>query len=145
LSEEEREELLPSGKQTRFSNRVHWAKSYLKQAGLVKETRRAHFVISDRGKVALADSMAQINKAYLEQFPEFQEFQSRTKDGDDTAISSSVGNEGTATPDEILRAAHKRINAALSAELLDRVRNASPAFFENFIVELLLAMLFRYF
>tara|TARA_R110002110_G_scaffold71027_10_gene190056 strand:- start:119 stop:1027 length:909 start_codon:yes stop_codon:yes gene_type:complete len=140
LSEDERNEVLPSGKQTRFSNRVNWAKSYLKQAGLVKATKRAHFIITDRGKQALSDQAVEINKSYLSRFPEFQEFQSRTKDEDETAAITSVGDEISATPDEVLRAAHKKINAALSEELLDRVREASPAFFENLIVELLLAM-----
>ena len=140
LSQDERDELLPSGKQTRFSNRVHWAKSYLKQAGLVKATKRAHFVITDRGKAALADSQADINKDYLEQFEEFKEFQARTKEAEGTDIPSSVDSEKSATPDEVLRAAHKKINAALSAELLDRVREASPQFFESLIVQLLLAM-----
>jgi restriction system protein len=139
LTDEEREELLPSGKQTRFSNRVHWAKSYLKQAGLVKETKRAHFEITDRGKDALNDN-SQINASYLEKYPDFQEFRARTKEDVAEELPASSGSEDTATPDEILRAAHKKINAALSAELLDRVREASPAFFETLIVDLLLAM-----
>ncbi len=63
LTDEERDELLPSGKQTRFANRVHWAKSYVKQGGLVRATRRAHFAITDRGKAALADPNAEINNA----------------------------------------------------------------------------------
>lgn len=140
LSEEEREELLPSGKQTRFANRVHWAKSYLKQGGLVKPTRRGHFVITDRGRAALAETGADINRAYLEQFQEFKEFQARTRDVDVPESAIAIEASGRATPDEVLREAHKRINAALSADLLDRVREASAAFFENLIVELLLAM-----
>jgi restriction system protein len=140
LTDEERNELLPSGKQTRFANRVHWAKSYLKQAGLVKPTRRGHFVITDRGKAALANPAASINKNYLEQFDEFQQFVSRAKETEHPSAALSVEADDQATPDEILRVAHKKINAALSAELLDRVRQASPAFFENLIVELLLAM-----
>ena len=141
LTDEERNELLPSGKQTRFSNRVHWAKSYLKQGGLVRATKRGHFTITDRGKTALTDANAEINNAYLEQFEEFQVFRARTKDTDkpdDTAESALTGTD--ATPDEVLRTAHKKINAALAEELLDRVREASPAFFEKLNVELLLAM-----
>lgn len=142
LTDEERGELLPSGKQTRFANRVHWAKSYLKQAGLVRETRRAHFVITDRGRAALEDTHAEINRFYLEQFPEFQDFQSRSREIEETstAIPVTPTEDGAATPDEVLRTAHKRINAALSAELLDRVRSAPPAFFESLIVSLLIAM-----
>jgi restriction system protein len=140
LSDDDREELLPSGKQTKFANRVHWAKSYLKQAGLVRATRRGHFTITDRGREALAETGVEINRTYLERFPEFLEFQSRTRDADTSASDSTAREEEAATPDEVLRAAHRKINAALSAELLDRVREASPAFFENVIIELLLAM-----
>lgn len=139
LTDEERNELLPSGKQTRFSNRVHWAKSFLEQAGLVKATRRAHFVITDRGKEALKDNK-EINASYLEKYPEFQRFRSRTMEDDALEWLQSREVEDTATPDEVLRAAHKKMNAALSAELLDRVRAAPPNFFEHLIIELLLAM-----
>jgi restriction system protein len=140
LSQADRQELLPSGKQTRFANRVHWAKSYLKQAGLVKATRRAHFIITDRGRTALANGGAEINRVFLEQFDEFKQFQARTHDTQDSDTSDSSDTDGTATPDEVLRQAHKKINAALSADLLDRVRAASPMFFEKLIVALLLAM-----
>jgi len=142
LTQDERDELLPSGKQTRFANRVHWAKSFLKQAGLVRPTKWAHFVITDRGKAALAHGAATIDVAYLEQFPEFQEFRARTntKEIGAPAVLAQAVIESTATPDEVLRAAHKQINEALAADLLDRVRQAPPAFFENLIVELLLAM-----
>lgn len=139
LTDDEREELLPSGKQSRFANRVHWAKGYLKQAGLVRATRRGRFVISDRGREVL-EAGDEVNASYLERFQEFQEFKGRTRDtaSEPEPIDSSV--DDAATPDEVLRAAHRKINAALSADLLDRVREASPAFFENLIVELLLAM-----
>ena len=140
LSEEERNELLPSGRQTRFANRVHWAKSYLKQAGLVKPTKRAHFVITDRGKTALVDSGAEINRAYLQRFDEFKEFQARSLPVDHTDEVTTNLSDRMATPDEILREAHERINDALSAELLDRVRETSAMFFEHLIVKLLLAM-----
>ena len=141
LTEAERAELLPSGKQTRFANRVHWAKSYLKQAGLVKPTRRAFFTITERGKVVLADTGSVINAAYLERFEEFQSFKARTKEpGEPAAPADSSLIEAEATPDEVLRSAHKKVNAALAEELLDRVQAASPAFFEQLIVELLLAM-----
>jgi len=140
LSQADREELLPSGKQTRFANRVHWAKSYLKQAGLVKATRRAHFIITDRGRTTLTNGGAEINRAFLEQFDEFKQFQARTREPQESDTSDSSDSDGTATPDEVLRQAHKKINAALSADLLDRVRAASPMFFEKLIVALLLAM-----
>lgn len=141
LNEEDRNELLPSGKQTRFANRVHWAKSYLKQAGLVKATKRGHFELTQRGHSALTQSECSINKEFLEQFSEFQEFQARTKSSDSEEMQSHASSTvSVATPDEDLRAAHAKINDALASEILDRVRQSAPAFFENTIVELLTAM-----
>ncbi len=77
LTPEEQEELLPSGKQTRVTNRVHWAKTYLAKAGLVENTRRGYFQITQRGKAALSDAAATINNAYLDQFKEFQDFKTK--------------------------------------------------------------------
>lgn len=141
LTDEERAQLLPSGKQTTFANRVHWARSYLKQAGLVRNTRRAHYEITERGKHVLANPEIQLNVSYLEKFEEFIEFQTRGKDSDDTQpdIADSV-DSGLSTPDEILRAAHKEINQSLAKDLLDQVRRSTPLFFELLIVELLVAM-----
>jgi len=140
LTDEERSELLPSGRQTRFANRVHWAKSYLKQADLVRATKRGHFIITERGKSVLLDPSVRINKSFLEQFEEFREFQNRTKTSENNSAQEINGTGNPATPDEVLRTAHQRVNAALAADLLDRIREASPHFFENLIIQLLLAM-----
>src|SRR5436309_1361106 len=64
LSEAERNELLPSGKQTTFANRVHWAKAYLAQAGLVEPTRRGHFKITDRGRSVLVRSPERVDNRF---------------------------------------------------------------------------------
>jgi restriction system protein len=140
LSQDECEELLPSGKQTVIANRVHWAKSYLKQAGLVRATRRGHFTITDRGKAALAKTDQRIDNNFLKQFDEFQEFQNRKPDKTDKQASAAIDETANETPDEILRATHRKINNALALDLLDRIREAPPAFFEQLIVELLIAM-----
>lgn len=150
LTPDERAELLPSGKQTRFANRVNWAKAYLAKAGLVENTRRGYFRISPRGQAALADAAATINNAYLDQFKEFQDFKAKVSEADGAASGSAVTPSqvsapfgapvDTETPDEALRKAHAAITGALAADLLDRVRKATPAFFEKLIVELLLAM-----
>jgi restriction system protein len=148
LTAEERTQLLPSGKQTRFANRVNWAKAYLAKAGLVENTRRGYFRITPRGQAALADAAATINNVYLDQFKEFQDFKAKVNeaDGATAAISPAQASApfsapaGTETPDEALRKAHSAITGALAADLLDRVRKATPAFFEKLIVELLLAM-----
>lgn len=142
LTPDERAQLLPSGKQTMFANRVHWAKTYLVKAGLVEGTRRGYFRVTSRGQAALADITATINNAYLDRFKEFQEFKARVNEseGASTATPSLATPLSAETPDEALRRAHGAITGALAADLLDRVRKASPLFFEKLIVELLLAM-----
>lgn len=148
LTTDERAELLPSGKQSRFANRVNWAKAYLAKAGLVENTRRGYFRITPRGQAALADAAATINNAYLDQFKEFQDFKAKVNEADGATAATSPGQvsasfsapASTETPDEALRKAHSAITGALAADLLDRVRKATPAFFEKLIVELLLAM-----
>jgi len=141
LSEDEREQMLPSGKQRTFDNRVHWAKGYLKQAGLVRYTKRGYYIATDEGRKVLAEKPERIDVNFLKRYDAFQDFQSRkgTKSGK-AEDETSLTDDDDATPDEILRVAHRQINAALSADLLDRVRQTSPAFFEDLIVDLLLAM-----
>ena len=143
LTPDERAQLLPSGKQTMFANRVHWAKTYLVKAGLAEGTRRGYYRITPRGQAALADAAATINNAYLDQFKEFQDFKVKVNEADGataTTPAQASAPLSTETPDEALRKAHGAITGALAADLLDRVRNATPAFFEKLIVELLLAM-----
>ncbi len=135
------DELLPSGKQTIFANRVHWAKTYLNQAGLIEYTRRGHFRISPAGEKIL-DSNSKIDSRLLRQFPSFVEFQSRRRKHDPSPsdLAAEDKAESQATPDEVIRSSYERVNVALAFELLDRVINADPAFFEMVIVDLLLAM-----
>jgi restriction system protein len=126
-----------------FANRVHWAKTYLLKAGLVESTRRGYFRITTRGQAALTNATTVINNAFLDQFKEFQDFKAKVNEsealpmnrGPLVAVSSS-----SETPDEALRRAHGVITRSLTADLLDRVRNSSPMFFEKLIVALLLAM-----
>lgn len=138
LTEEERAEMLPSGRQTRFANRVHWARSYLKQAGLLRNTRHGHFEITDEGRRVLADNPSRIDAKFLERYDQFLEFKSRTSAGEEAEAMPAT--PVSTTPDEAIRTAHAGINEALAAELLDRLREADPAFFENVIVDLLLKM-----
>jgi restriction system protein len=140
LSTEEKSQLLPSGRQTTFANRVHWAKSYLGKAGLIELTRRAHFSITDRGRKVLASPPDRIDIKYLQRFPEFQSFREGdgssaiSKEPIDTAPPSGL------TPDEVLRSVHRQLEAALADELLQRIRSGTPAFFESLVVRLLIAM-----
>lgn len=139
LSESELSELLPSGKQTTFANRVNWAKSYLGKAGLIDLTRRGHFVISDRGRTVLASPPPTINIKFLETFPEFKLFRETSDQASDVA-PASVANLKDLTPDEIIRSAHAEMDQSLSAELLAKVLAAPPDFFERLVVQLLVAM-----
>jgi restriction system protein len=150
LTDEERNQLLPSGKQTTFANRVHWARGYLVQAGLLEATKRAHFRITDRGRKALSEGLSRIDNDYLAKFPEFIQFLGRSRGQKPFPPAANeqpmgirrppVAAEQPQTPDELLRSTVKQIEAALGKELLDRILAAPPAFFEMLVVNLLLAM-----
>jgi len=144
LTEEELQQILPSGRQATFANRVGWAKTYLVQAGLLEATKRAHFKITDRGKKCLAEGPRRIDVEYLSQFPEFVQFKERGRvPGTEASTNASETPRVTVqseTPDELLRSTVKQIETALKKELLDRILAAPPAFFESLIVALLLAM-----
>jgi restriction system protein len=145
LTEADMSELLPSGRQTIFANRVHWAKTYMAQAKLVEITRRAHFRITHRGREVLRENPPRLGVQYLERYPEFNEFRERRRVAPDEAMptvpdASSEPTTKLATPDELLRTTISDLEAALSAELLDRILAAPPAFFEGLIVTLLLNM-----
>jgi restriction system protein len=139
-SEAARAALLASGRQTIFANRVHWAKTYLAKAGLVEATRRGHFRLTQRGADVLAANLERIDNRVLSRFEEFRQFSDRSAKPADDEVVPEPADAAEQTPDEIMRAAHRRIEAALAEELLDRVRAAPPDFFERLIVNLLLAM-----
>lgn len=139
LSEEELSELLPSGKQSTFANRVNWAKSYLGKAGLVALTKRGHFEISERGKQVLAVPPPTINVKFLETFPEFKSFKDANGQAP-AALRPDAVNLKAMTPDEIIRSANAELNQSLSAELLSKILAAPPNFFERLVVQLLVAM-----
>lgn len=138
LTEAEREETLPSGKQSILDNRIGWARTYLTKAGLLETTRRAHFVITPRGIAALQDPGIKIDNDYLKQFDEFIAFKQKTNDSETQAVE--VDSDKDITPDEALRAAYKKINDALAQDILERTRKVTPAFFEDLLIELLVTM-----
>jgi restriction system protein len=112
LTPEERAELLPSGKQTIFANRVHWAKTYLSKAGLLDSTKRGYFKITPRGQQVLESKPARIDVKFLSQFDEFQEFKERSRlaqgtAGDQNPAAHVIAREMAAEPpNEIMLAAH---------------------------------------
>lgn len=147
LTDAEREELLPKGKQPTFNNRVHWAKTYLVKAKLLVATRFAHFKITERGRSVLADNVQRIDKKFLTKFDEFNAFVGTVPTGVVTRLSPDMMPKAAeeiavseSTPDELLRATIKEVESALAAELIARICVASPAFFERLVVDLLLKM-----
>ncbi|MGD1472815.1 restriction endonuclease [Vibrio harveyi] len=139
LTEDEREERLPSGKQTVLDNRIGWARTYLTKAGLLEVTRRAHFVITERGQKAISNPNTVIDNQYLKQFDEFVAFKDQKNGLPEQGESIQSAVEET-TPDEVLRVAYKQINDTLALDILSRTRKVSPAFFEQLLIDLLLAM-----
>ena len=134
LTEEEKKELLPSGTQTTIENRVSWAKAYLTKAGLLEKTRRSYFKIRDIGLKVLEENPKEINIHYLEKFPEFVEFRKVRKADVPPDIIEDL------TPLESLEKSFLTIKNNLSIELLKIIKDLSPKFFENLVIDLLLKM-----
>ncbi len=139
ISEEERKELLASGNQPIFDNRVGWAKTYLKKAGLLDSPKRAIFKITELGVQTLNKTLDKIDAKYLRQFPSFLEFQNVSRSDDEKEeliIQENIEN----TPEENLDKFYQRIRKELATELLNKVIELSPTFFERLVVELLVKM-----
>jgi restriction system protein len=138
LSEQEREELLPSGRQSRFANRVAWTKSYLKMAGLLESTGRGKYRITPRGVEVLRNKPSRIDIKFLMQFPEFAA--TRNSPRQTTIPDNTNGSDHTQTPEEVLEASYQNLRRALAQELLERIKQESPRFFETLVIDLLVAM-----
>jgi restriction system protein len=146
LTDEERNMLLPSGTAPLFDNRVGWARTYLKQAGVVESRKRGYFNITERGKALLARNLARIDNGILHQYPEFSAF--RPKKGGDpqpTAMpvsqpSMTAPEVDESTPEESFAQAYQRLRSTLEAELLDQVKSSTASFFERLVIDLLVAM-----
>jgi restriction system protein len=149
LSEEDRAEMIPSGQMSTAFNRAGWARTYLSKAGLLERTRRSHYRATPEGMKVLAEGHDALNVTYLRRFPSFQAFKERAQADDPQAADSSEEHalrplessesEGF-TPDDLIRQAYARLEGVLAEELLQRILDAPPAFFETVVVQLLLAM-----
>jgi restriction system protein len=155
LSDDERRELLPSGKQPLFTNRVAWAKFYLKKAGAVANPRRGIYRITDVGRQLLGQNPDRIDSSILQSIPEFRDFimNSRKAEEFTPAEAGSVKLGSTTTkpavptsessdlsPEEMLELGHSRLQGQLATDLLDSVKQATPEFFERLVLDLLLAL-----
>ncbi|MFN6275371.1 MAG: restriction endonuclease [Microcystis sp.] len=141
VTEAERKEMLPSGQQEIFANRVGWAKTYLKKAGLIDSPQRATFVISEKVKEILSQNPARIDAKFLRQFPEFQEFNRVNKQNETITLESNLStSDQEQNPEELLENSYQEIRQALATDLLFILRKLSPDAFEKLVVELLVKM-----
>jgi restriction system protein len=139
VSEDERREMLDSGAQAIFDNRVGWARTYLKKAGLLDSPRRAVFQITDAGRDVLKRNPAKIDIKFLRQFPLFLEFNSMSKENPETEDIQTT-DVSIQTPEERMNLAYQQIRKSLASELLGQVVSVTPSFFERIVVELLVRM-----
>jgi restriction system protein len=135
VTPEEQAQMLPSGRQEIFTNRIHWARTYLVKAGLLEAPKRGVFRITDRGRKILKAPPPEITVKFLQQFPEFADFVTSVPDNNDVVVPPVL-----TTPEETIEAAYQQRREALAAELLTLVKQATPAFFERLVVDLLVAM-----
>jgi restriction system protein len=139
LTETDRSEMLPSGRQRRFDNRVAWAKVHLDRAGVLASPKRGLFRITERGSMLLREKPGRVDMSLLSRFEEFRAFR-------DGSRRDSSGNLDTAeacmeeTPDETLERAYLTLRTQLAADLLSKVKASTPGFFEQLVVDLLIKM-----
>lgn len=134
----DRDEVLPSGRQTRLANRTGWARTYMAKAGLLEIIRRGYFRITARGREVLASKPPSLNIAFLRQFPEFREFRElhREAAGEEEPAEAVLAE----TPEELMEVAHQKLRDSLASELLQAIGKCSPSFFERLVVDLLVKM-----
>ena len=145
LDEAELMEVIPSGKQTVVRNRVAWARTYLKKAGLLESPKRGFITISQRGLEVIKKNPQELTLKFLEQYPEFIEFRSRKKrdikpEKDENLHIYDGDDDRDRTPTETLDLAYQKIRDQLASDLVDLVKIMPPKFFEILVVDLLLAM-----
>jgi restriction system protein len=138
LSEAERRELLPSGQQPVFHNRVGWARTYMKKALLLEATRRGFFRITRRGLDVLKQNPPAINVRFLDSFDEFREF--RTTRRERTNEKEETGSGHEETPEEALESAYQNLRDTLANDLLQQIKSSPPSLFERIVIELLVKM-----
>ena len=141
LTDEELSQLLSSGRQTVFKNRVAWASTYLSKAGLVNKPQRGSIQITDNGLSVLEENPNKIDMKYLSKYESFREFSGMKEDVSDTVADSSATGEASSpqdlTPDDKLSDAFTDINQALAADLLEEIMKVSSYTFEKMVIDLL--------
>lgn len=140
LTDEDKSQLLPSGTQEIFANRVGWAKFYMQKAGLLSTVRRGVYQITETGQTELKNQGTPITVEYLRKYPQFVEFVSEKNRSENTTSSLEVNINNEADPIETIENEFKQLNYQLALDLLDRIKTNPPQFFENLVAELLIKM-----
>lgn len=140
LTPEDRREVLPSGRQPIIQNRVGWARTYMKKAGLLETTRRSYFKITERGLQVLKDNPKEINVRYLRRFPEFMEFLALKREKKELEKEEGTESRELLTPEERIESEYQRLRQNLAAELIQQVKSCSASFFERLVIDLLISM-----
>ncbi|MHC4191762.1 MAG: restriction endonuclease [Planctomycetota bacterium] len=139
LTEQEQKQLLPSGATRVIINRIGWAATYLKKCKLLKSTKRGHFKITERGVDVLNQNPPKIDCHFLQKFPEYHEFKKK-KQKTKKRAKRSVDIDKRQTPEEILGNVHEELNQSLVEELISKIKDSSPSFFEVLVIDLLVKM-----
>ncbi len=135
LSDSERKQLLPSGQQRLFDNRVAWARAHMKMALLIENPCRGIFRITERGKNLLAQNPSQLNLKFLRQYPEYVDNRKKPETEADSPSEQEVQ-----TPEEQIEQAYEALREALAREILQQLKSTSPSFFEKVVVDVLVRM-----
>ena len=131
LTDDERNQLLPSGRQRIFPNRISWARLYLKKAGLLVNPQRGYFRITEQGLQVLQQNPESIDSKFLAKFSK-SDFGSGTQDDQ----SLNALDAKTKSPEDLMELGYKQIQTNLEQELLDTIKEKPPRFFENLITQL---------
>lgn len=137
LSNDELKELLPSGQQEVFLNRVGWARTYMKKAGLLDSPKRGVFIITDRGKKVLSTNPSKIDNKLLTNYDEFKEFKRKKRKQEE---ESDILEFQDKTPEEAFETAYENLRTELSSEILEHLRKSDPSLFEKIVIEVLVKM-----
>mgnify|MGYP000959974709 CR=1 FL=1 len=140
LTEEEKKQMLPSGTQTIIFNRVGWAKTYLKKAGLLEDPKRATFRITKRGIDLLKENPPEINTKYLTRYEEFVAFQNNKSEKNKNKNVISEETQSNITPEESIEFGFQKLKDSVSEDIINKIKECSSNFFEKLVVELLVKM-----
>lgn len=137
LSDDERKEMLPSGQQEVFLNRVGWARTYMKKAGLLDSPKRGIFVITERGKKVLASNPSKIDNKLLTHYEEFKEFKKKKRKVEE---ETEVIEFQDKTPEEAFETAYENLRTELLSDILEHLKKSDPTLFEKIVIEVLVKM-----